>query len=160
VLDGRVDEALGLGEGDDLVELAPDLLALHAEDGAGEEDVLAPGQVGVEARADFEETADAPADCHPPRRRLRDARQHFQQRTLARAVAADDADQLALPHFQIHLAERPDVRVSVRVAPPKGGQQRLAQRLAQRRVARVQRPDAVALPDVLDAEGRVHLKKT
>ena len=58
-LDGRVDEPLDLGELDDLVELALDLPPLHAEDRAVEEDVLAARQLGMEARADLEQRADA-----------------------------------------------------------------------------------------------------
>ena len=52
-LDGGVDELLDAGEVDDLVELAVDLLGAHAQDGAVEVDVLAPGELGVEAGADF-----------------------------------------------------------------------------------------------------------
>ena len=64
-LDRRVDEPLDLGELDDLVELALDLAPPHAEDRAVEEDVLAAGQVGVEAGADLEQRADAAADRAP-----------------------------------------------------------------------------------------------
>ena len=56
-----------LGELDDLVELAADLRRAHAEDGAVEEDVLAAGQLGVEAGADLEQRADAAADADPAR---------------------------------------------------------------------------------------------
>ena len=54
-LDRRVNEFLHLGEGDDFVELARDLGSPHAEDGAVQEDVFAPGQFGMEAGADLEE---------------------------------------------------------------------------------------------------------
>ena len=50
---------LDLAELDDLVELALDLGPRHAEDGAVEVDVLAAGQLGVEAGADLEQA------CHP-----------------------------------------------------------------------------------------------
>ena len=58
-LDRRVEKALDLGEGDDFVELAADLGAAHAEDGAVEEDVFAAGQLRMKAGADFEQAADA-----------------------------------------------------------------------------------------------------
>ena len=61
-LDRRVDELLDARELDDLGELLLDLPALHPEDGAVQEDVLAPGQLGVEAGADLEQAPDAPAD--------------------------------------------------------------------------------------------------
>ena len=53
--------ALDLGERDDLVELARDLRALHPENRAVEEDVLAPGQLGVKAGPDLEQRPDAAA---------------------------------------------------------------------------------------------------
>ena len=57
----RVEEALDARELDDLVEPARDLRAAHAEDRAVQEDVLAPGELGMEARADLEQRADAAA---------------------------------------------------------------------------------------------------
>ena len=63
-LDRRVDELLDPGEVDDLVELSPDLGAAHAEDGAVEIDVLAPGEFGMKAGADFEQAGDAALDGH------------------------------------------------------------------------------------------------
>ena len=94
-LDGRVDEPLDLRELDDLVELALDLPPLHAEDRAVEEDVLAPGQVGVEARADLEQRSGAAPHACLARRRVGDAREDLQERGLAGAVAADDPEHLA-----------------------------------------------------------------
>src|SRR5678815_3204350 len=58
----RVDEPLDLGERHDLVELADDLLPMHAEDRAVEEHLLAPGQIGMESRTDLEQRADATLD--------------------------------------------------------------------------------------------------
>ena len=107
VLDGRVDELLDLGERDDLVELPLDLAAAHAEDGAVQIDVLAAGQLRMEAGADLEQRADAAVDLDAPRRRLGDARQDLQQRALAGAVAADDADDLAAPDLERHVAAAP-----------------------------------------------------
>ena len=86
---------LDLGERDDLVELAVDLGAPHAEDRAIEVDVFPPGQLRVEARADFEERADASVDLGDAEGRLGDARQDLQERALPGAVAADDADDFA-----------------------------------------------------------------
>ena len=56
---GHVDEPLELREGDDLVHVPPDRLALQAEDGAVEVDVLAARELGVEAGAELEQRADA-----------------------------------------------------------------------------------------------------
>src|ERR1044071_2527731 len=107
-LDGRVDEFFDLGEGDDLVEVGLDLGLAHAEDGAVEEDVLAAGQFGVEAGADFEERADSAAYFDLALGRGGDAREDFEQRALARAVAPDDADDVAPLDFERKVFERPE----------------------------------------------------
>ena len=60
-----VDEVLELRERDDLVEALADVRALQAEDRAVEVDVLAAGEVGMEAGAELEQRAD------PCRRRRR-----------------------------------------------------------------------------------------
>ena len=67
---------------------------LHAEDGAVQIGVLAPGQIGVKAGADLEQRSDAPGDVGEAGGRLGDLRQDLQQRGFAGAVAADDADRL------------------------------------------------------------------
>ena len=59
VADGHVDEALELGEGDDRVEARLDVASREAVQRCVEEDVLAPGQVGAEARAQFQQRGDA-----------------------------------------------------------------------------------------------------
>ena len=100
-----------LGEGDDLVELARDLAALHSEDGAVQKDVLAAAQLGMEARADLEQRADQASDRDVAVRGRGDARQHFQQRALAGAIPADDADHLARRDLERDVAERPDAIV-------------------------------------------------
>jgi len=44
-----------LGERDDGVELSLDFRPQHAEDRAVQEDVFAPGQLGMKARADLQQ---------------------------------------------------------------------------------------------------------
>src|SRR6476620_10558055 len=48
-LDRRIEKLLHLGEGDDFVELAPDLGMRHAEDGTVEVDVLAAGELRMKS---------------------------------------------------------------------------------------------------------------
>ncbi len=91
---GDVDEALELREGDDLLHVPADVVALEAEDGAVQVDVLASGEFGMEAGAELEQRAHAALDRDRSRRRLDDAGDEPQQRRLARAVAADQADRL------------------------------------------------------------------
>ena len=81
-LDGRVEELLDLRELDDLVELAGDLGPPHAEDRAAQVDVLAAGQLGVEAGADLEQGADAA----PQRRRCPRVGSVIRERILSRVV--------------------------------------------------------------------------
>ena len=108
-LDRRVDELLDPGELDDGVEVARDLLALHPQDGAVQEDVLASGELGMKARADLEQAADAPPDLRAPPRRRGDPRQDLQQRRLARAVLADDPEDLSLLDLERDVVEGPDL---------------------------------------------------
>ena len=101
---------------DDLVELPVDLGPLHAEDGAIQVDVLPPGQLGMEAGADFQQRPDPPVDLGFAAGRLGDPGEDLQQRALAGAVAADDAENLALAHFKTDVPQRPDpflIRASV-----------------------------------------------
>ena len=55
----RVDEVADAGELDDAFELVGDLPAPHAEDRAAQIDVLAAGQLGMEARPDFDQRRQA-----------------------------------------------------------------------------------------------------
>ena len=51
----RIDESLDAGEIDDLVKLAGDLRAAHAENGAVEEHVFPAAEFGVKARANLKQ---------------------------------------------------------------------------------------------------------
>jgi hypothetical protein len=62
----RVDEPLDAGELDDVVEAALDLSTLHAENRPVEVDVLASGQLLVEAGTHFEQAPHAAANLRPP----------------------------------------------------------------------------------------------
>ena len=92
----RVDQPLDVGEADDGVELAIDLLARQAEQAGAEVDVLAAGQLGMKAGAELDQRHDVAGDAHRAARRPGHARDQLQQRRLAGAVAADDAEAGAL----------------------------------------------------------------
>ena len=77
MLHRRIEKHLRLGKGDDLVELAVDLLARHAKDRAVEINVLPAGQLRVKTGAHLEQAGDAALDLHPALRRLGDAAQNF-----------------------------------------------------------------------------------
>ncbi|HEX8687022.1 MAG TPA: ABC transporter ATP-binding protein, partial [Pyrinomonadaceae bacterium] len=61
------------------------------------------------------EDGDAPANLDLALARTRDAREDFEQRRFARAVVADDADEVAAPDLQSHAAQGPEL-----LAPPVG----------------------------------------
>ena len=62
---GSVEEVLDARELHDGVELARDLALPHPEDRAVQVDVLAAGELGVEAGSHFEQAADAPVQMRP-----------------------------------------------------------------------------------------------
>ena len=110
-----------LGEGNDLVELARDLGAAHAEDGAVEIDVLAAGELGMEAGADLQQARHAAADFDAALGRRGDAGKDLEQRRFAGAVAADDADDLAPLDLEGDVLQRPEPLL--RRQRPDGGTQ-------------------------------------
>jgi len=147
MLEGRVDEAFDFGEGDDFVELAPNLGLAHAQDRAAEENVFAAGQLRMKAGADFEQAADAPVEFRAPHGGPRDARQQFEQRGFARSVSADQADDFALLDLEGNVADGPD---EVRGRPLAVAAKCAGQNVAKRTVT-LALPDAVALADSFDA---------
>src|SRR4051794_36356056 len=72
-LDRRIEKRADLGEINDLVELPENLVAPHAEDRPIEEDILAPGELGMKAGADLEERSHATPQHHSAGRWLRNA---------------------------------------------------------------------------------------
>ena len=96
VLDRRVDELLESGERHDVVEAAGDLLARHPEDRPVEVDVLTcrSARRGTRHRARGGRTAARRRTSRPCRGQ--DPGQALQQRALARAIRADDAERGAV----------------------------------------------------------------
>ncbi len=132
---GAVDGMLQLGEGDDLVEARGDLRAAQPLDRSVQEDVLAPGEVGVEAGAELEQAAQTPAGGDGAGGRPDDPGHDPQQRRLARAVSPDERHRLPRGDLERDVAKRPHLLAS---APPPAHEQ-LLQRL---RVARAHREAA------------------
>src|SRR5262249_18723994 len=86
----QIDEALELGERDDLGHRLANPRAGEPVDGAVQVDVLTSAEIGMEARAQLEQRADASAGLDASRRRAEDAGQEPQQRRLPRAVSPDE----------------------------------------------------------------------
>src|SRR5439155_6233198 len=156
-LDRRVEEPLDAGEFDDLRKPALDLSALHPEDRAVEEDVLAPGELRVEPGSDLEQAAHAAADDRATRSRSRDACEHFQQRRLARAVASDDAKHLAFGNGEADVAERPDLLLLLLLfGAADGAGCGARKRVAERPVRSLELSDPVSLRDLLRFDRERH----
>jgi hypothetical protein len=148
MLNRRVNKLLHFGKRHDLVELARDLDARHAENRAVQINIFASRQLRMKARADFKQAADAPVQLDASGRRLGDAREQFEQSGFARAVSADDADHLARLHFKAHILDRPESRrggATLALQEAQGCAHRARQRLAQAPVRRLLRADAIAL---------------
>src|SRR5438105_2692510 len=56
----------------------------------------------------FQQRADPPINVGVTRRRARDARENFQQRAFACAVAPDNAERFSGLHFKRYIVERPE----------------------------------------------------
>src|SRR5665647_856650 len=113
-----VDELLDPGEVDDRVEVPVGLLTGDTEDRGVEVDVLAAGQVRVEAGAQLQERRDAASQADRAVGRLHDAADHLEQRALARPVGTDEPDGRATADLHAHVPQGPEV-VLVQVRAPE-----------------------------------------
>ncbi len=91
VLHGRINKLFYSREGYDLVKLSLYLAAFHAQDRSIEIDVLAARQLGMEAGAYLQQRGYPTKHLKPPRGGFGNAGEDFEQRALARPVAANDA---------------------------------------------------------------------
>ena len=127
ILHRLVDVLADPGEVDDVVELGVELFLLEAQDGAVEEDVLAPGELGVETGTELEEGR------HLPRNRDRtlvgpqDPGQALEHRGFTRAVFPDEARRRALVDLEADVVERPK---DVHLRPPAAHHRRLQRLVA------------------------------
>ena len=137
VLQLEVGELAQLGEVEHRVEPPPRLAPAEPHHHAVEHDVLARGQLRVEADAELDERRQPSRDPDAPGVGAVDARHDLQQRALARAVAPDDAEELAL----VHVERDPPQRLQLAVAAARERVQR----------ALLERVD----PVLRDAEGLV-----
>src|SRR5690606_30796593 len=88
-----------------VVEYPVNLAGREREDRAVEVDVLATGEVGMEAGAQLEQRGDPPTGAHHPRARAQRAGHTLEQGGLARAVVPEQADGLALEDRERHVVE-------------------------------------------------------
>ena len=107
-LDRLVDEVADAGEGLDVVEARVDLVLRQPEERGGEVHVLAAGEFRVEACAELQQGANPAPDVDVPVEGGA-CRQQLQQRRLAGAVAADDADGFLTGDREGHVLEGPNI---------------------------------------------------
>ena len=106
----HVDELLELGERRRSRRTPASISRLRQpEDRRVHEDVLAAGQLGVEAGAELEQRGHPAARADLALGRLQDAGDALQQRRLARAVVAEQPDGRALLDVEVDVVERREV---------------------------------------------------
>ena len=117
----------------------------------------------MEAGAHFQQAGHAAAQFDPAFGRLGDAAQDFEQRGFARAVAANDAHDLALFDFKGNIFERPKFLVGRLAIVRAGFEERLefiGQHVAQGHVAMARRPhlvpEHVFFAEFFDANNGIH----
>ena len=127
-LDRRVDEILHLRKLDDLVEAVLDLFLAEAKHDAVDEDVLAAGDLGVKAGAQFDQRRDAAIDLDLALSGPRDAGHALEQRALAGAVAADHAVGASLGYRKRDVAQGLKRLVRLQIAQQAAVEQRRLER--------------------------------
>lgn len=105
-LDRLVDELADVGELDDAAHAFAHLRRAQAQDGGIDAHVLAAGQLWIEAGPELQQGRDPAIDAHVARGRLEYARHDLQQRALAAAVMADDAQGFAAPQRKTDRLQR------------------------------------------------------
>ena len=120
VADRDVNEVPQLGEVQDLLKLGVEERLCIAENRAVEVDILPAAQVHIETGAEFQHGHDIAAAFHRALRGLHDAGDDLQERALARAVAPDEADRLALLHLKRDVLQRGECAVLQLAAQRRG----------------------------------------
>ena len=101
-----VEERAELGELQDRRQPLLHLGGREPEDGGVERGVVAAGELGMEAGAELEDRGDRAVRLERAAGRPRDAAEKLEQRALAGAVLADDADRLAALDFERDVLQR------------------------------------------------------
>src|SRR5207247_462587 len=107
-------------------------------------DVVAPGEIAVEAGAERQQARDVTVDLDDPGRRRDDPGEHLEKRALAGAVGPDDAQRLAVDDLEGDIPQRPEMWVGALDLVAPG--QRLAEGLLAREL------EVVLDPETLDVD--------
>src|SRR5271156_3252366 len=104
-----VDEIREAGKLNDGVEFAIDLGLFHSQDGAVQVDILAAGEIGVEAGAYFNQRRKLSGYGDVSAGGLHNAGNELEDGALACAVRADDAEGLAARELETDILKRPKI---------------------------------------------------
>ena len=160
-LHGLFDELPNVRECGDIVKLLVDLRPGQSQDGRVQVNVLAAGELGVEARPQFQQGRDPSVDCNRAGGRLQSTHDDLQQRRFAGAIAAHDPDAFPFAHLERDVLEGEEVferlvrNALAEIAHTRRQEGNLADLAEHRSVEprRRRRPDGVALGYVLDPDG-------
>ena len=108
---------LDLSERDDVIEPPLDLGTPHAQDRTAQVDVLATGQLLVEARAHLEQRPDTTMNLRATLRWHRHAREQLEKGRLAGAVPAYQTDHLTLLDLERSVPQRPEFAMFIACSP-------------------------------------------
>jgi hypothetical protein len=111
---------LEFSKSDNFVEFAGDFPLAHAENGAAEIGVLASGELGMKASADFEKAADAAANFRPAGSGTSDAGKDFEESGFSGTVAADQSKDFTLGNFEGNVFEGPETFFAIGAEKPVG----------------------------------------
>src|SRR5262249_34739265 len=145
-------ERTDVGELDDLIEAPLDFRSLHVQDRAVEEDVLAAGELRVEAGADLEQRAHPAAESCMPGGGRRDPGEDLQQRALTGAIVADHAERLALRNLEVDLTQCPEIAC---LGAPTPSAESFGDLLGEQHVAASGGADLEPLAEIPDLDGDV-----
>ena len=153
---GTSANCLELREVDDLVQVLVDVAALEPVDRRVQVDVLDPGELGVEAGADLDQRADAPADRELSRCWARRSRRSASAGRLARAVPADDPERLTAARC------RGRRRVSAQSSRVRGSSRRrivsFSERLCESRILNIRPSPRARISPACTATCGAHLR--
>ena len=110
--DGRVDVFANLGKRLDFRHPLRDLLGRHAQQVTRHDGVLTTGEVRVKPHAQLKQRSQSSGHLSAAGRRLRGAGNQLEQRALARAVHADDADRFPWLNREVDILQHPFVGVA------------------------------------------------
>ena len=110
--DGLLDEITDVGEGGDLVETLGHLGVREAVNSPVQKNIFAAGELGVEARAELEESGDAAVDLNGTGGRRERAGDELEEGGFAGAIAPDDTRSLAAADFEGDVAQGVEIAVA------------------------------------------------